>query len=104
MMSVLLFAHKMMLARLQTSQKGNCVGKLMMRMWAQCVLYYLMYQYIGRVGRPLPCWVRSLGRPRDNKKYIWCCLRGGDRTGTIYLFYFARVLHPAMVSLSFSCV
>uniref|UniRef100_A0A8R7TID2 Uncharacterized protein n=1 Tax=Triticum urartu TaxID=4572 RepID=A0A8R7TID2_TRIUA len=55
-----------------------------------------MYQYIGRLGRPLPCRVRSLGRPRDNKKYIWWCLRGGDRTGTIYLFYFARVLHPAM--------
>jgi len=38
------------------------------------------------------------------KSIFFWCLRGGERTGTINLFYFARVLHPAMVSLSFSCV
>nr|BAJ86543.1 predicted protein [Hordeum vulgare subsp. vulgare] len=63
-----------------------------------------MYQYIGRVGRPLPCRVRSLGRPQDNKKYIWWCLRGGDRTGTIYLFLFCPGSPPCHGVSVLSCV
>ncbi|KQJ95993.1 hypothetical protein BRADI_3g20106v3 [Brachypodium distachyon] len=43
----------------------------------------------SRVGRPLPRWVRSLGRPQGNKS-IFCCARGVEiARGTIYLFYFA---------------
>lgn len=63
-----------------------------------------MYPYIGRVGRPLPCRVRSLGRPRDNKKYIWwCCGVEIAREESICSVLPGFSTH-AMVSLSFSYV
>ncbi|XBI43987.1 hypothetical protein VPH35_108694 [Triticum aestivum] len=96
-------AYKMMLACLQTSQKGNCVGKQIDAHVCTCVLYYYLY-YIGSLGRPLPCRVRSLGRPRDNKKYILLVSAGWRSHGELPICYFARVLHPAMVSLSFPYV
>ncbi|BAT04810.1 Os08g0300501 [Oryza sativa Japonica Group] len=64
-----------------------------------CMLYnhvvlYTMYDVSRfRVGRPLPCWVRSLGRPQDNKKIFSLCCWGGDRTGN-YSFYFAPGSSP----------
>ena len=82
------FAGKMMLACPQTSHKGNCVGKLIDAHVCTCVLYlhYLLY-YIGRVGRPLPCRVRSLAG-HETIKSILCWFAGWRSHGNYQFVLF----------------
>ena len=53
-----------------------------------CLLYYYLLYYIGSIGRPLPCRVRSLGRPRDNKRDILLVSAGWRSHGNYQILLF----------------